>query len=46
MGGNSETGHYAQFMAEIKAAHRLNCRSYSNLHAFSIRGTDAFWAKA
>jgi len=36
----------AQFMAEINAAQRPNCRSYSNLHAFSIRGTDAFWAKA
>ena len=25
----------AQFMAEINAAHGLNCRSYSDLHAFS-----------
>jgi acetoacetyl-CoA synthetase len=36
----------AQFMAEINAAHGLNCRSYSGLHAFSIRETETFWAKA
>ncbi len=41
-----ENSRLAQFMAEINAAYGLNCRSYSDFHAFSIRETDAFWARA
>jgi len=45
-----ENSRMAQFMTEINAAHRLNCRSYSNLHAFfaartlSGRKHGIFWA--
>jgi len=35
----------AQFMAEINAPHRPNRPSNSGLHAFSIRETEALWAK-
>ena len=35
-----ENSRMAQFMAEINAAHGLSCRSYSDLHAFSICETD------
>ena len=31
----------AQLMAEVNAAHGLNCGSYKGLHAFSIREPDA-----
>jgi acetoacetyl-CoA synthetase len=36
----------AKFMAEINAAFGANCRTYADLHAFSIRETEAFWSKA
>ena len=36
----------AKFMAEINAAFGADCRTYADLHAFSIRETEAFWSKA
>ena len=36
----------AKFMAEINADFGAGCRTYADLHAFSIRETGAFWSKA
>ncbi len=36
----------ARFMAEINSVSRSGCATYADLHAFSIRETDAFWSKA
>lgn len=36
----------ARFMAEINSSFGANCRTYPDLHAFSIRETEAFWSKA
>ncbi len=36
----------SQFMAELNAGLAANCRTYGDLHAFSIRETEAFWGKA
>ena len=33
-------------MAEINADFGASCRTYADLHAFSIRETEAFWSKA
>ncbi len=41
-----ENSRMAQFMAKINDACGLNCRSYSDLHAFSIHETEEFWASA
>jgi acetoacetyl-CoA synthetase len=35
-----------QFMEGINAAYGASCQSYADLHAFSIRETEAFWTKA
>jgi acetoacetyl-CoA synthetase len=36
----------AQFMAEINAESGAGLTSYADLHAFSVRETEAFWSKA
>lgn len=36
----------AQFMAEINASQQANYQSFADLHAYSIRDTESFWAKA
>jgi acetoacetyl-CoA synthetase len=36
----------AQFMAEINAEFGLDLKSYADLHAFTVRETEAFWSKA
>ncbi len=36
----------AQFMAEINASHQTNYQTFADLHAYSIRDTESFWAKA
>ncbi len=41
-----ENSRMARFMAEINAAYGAGCSDYRELHAFSIRETDAFWGKA
>ncbi len=42
----ADSSHMARFMAEINAAFGAGCRTYADLHAFSIRETEAFWSKA
>ena len=41
-----ENARVAKFMAEINADFGASCRTYADLHAFSIRETEAFWSKA
>jgi acetoacetyl-CoA synthetase len=41
-----ENSRMAQFMKEINAEFGTNCRTFSDLHAFSIRDIGAFWGKA
>ena len=41
-----ENARVAKFMAEINADFGASCRTYADLHAFSIRETAAFWSKA
>ncbi len=36
----------ARFMAQINAEFGAQCSSFADLHAFSIRETEAFWSKA
>ncbi len=36
----------ARFMAEVNSAFGAGCTAYADLHAFSIRETEAFWSKA
>ena len=44
--GAANTSRIAQFMAGINAEFGLSLKSYADLHAFSVRETQAFWSKA
>ncbi|MFZ1107767.1 MAG: acetoacetate--CoA ligase [Rhodomicrobium sp.] len=44
--GAANTSRMAQFMAEIDAECGAGLKSYADLHAFSVRETEAFWSKA
>src|SRR5579883_717763 len=35
----------ARFMAEINSTYGTNCRSFAELHAFSVKNTEEFWGK-
>lgn len=42
----AEGSQMARFMAEVNSVFGENCRTFADLHAFSIRETEAFWGKA
>ncbi len=42
----AEHSRMARLMAEINSSFGANCRTYADLHTFSVRETGAFWSKA
>ncbi|MBJ7545001.1 acetoacetate--CoA ligase [Rhodomicrobium udaipurense] len=41
-----ENSRLARLMAEVNAADDLDLRTYADIHSYSVRETEAFWAKA
>ncbi|WP_127076764.1 acetoacetate--CoA ligase [Rhodomicrobium lacus] len=41
-----ENSRLARFIAEVNEADGLDLRTYADIHAYSVRETEAFWARA